>query len=82
MGSLNIDMAMIEKIIHFVIAWGPTILAGIALTIGFFIGRKRGARKSLILFIHAIICFIICFTVYLILVESKEFDKFLLDTIN
>ena len=82
MGSLNIDTSTIEAIIQFLIAWGPTIFASIALIIGFFIGCKRGARKSLILLIHAAVCFTICFTVYLILVESRDFDKFLLDTTN
>lgn len=82
MGSLNIDASTIEAIIHFLIAWGPTIFASIALIVGFSIGYKRGGRKSLILWIHAIVCFAICLTIYLILVESRDFDKFLLDTIN
>lgn len=82
MGSLNIDASTIEAIIQFLISWGPTIFASIALIIGFLIGFSRGGRKSLILLIHAAICFAICLTIFLILVENRDFDKFLLDTTN
>ena len=65
MGSLNIDTSLIEAIIQFLVAWGPTIFAAIVLFFGFLKGYRRGARKTLILWIHAIVCFVICFSVYL-----------------
>ena len=82
MESLNIDTALIKTIVNLIIVWGPTIFATLALLIGFLVGCKRGGRKSLILLIHAIVCFIICISVYLFLVESRDADKFILDTAN
>jgi len=81
MGSLN-DAFAIEAILKILIVWGPAIFAILALTIGFLIGFRRGMKKSLIMLIHAVACFSICFLLFFILVENRDFDKFLLDTVN
>lgn len=73
---------MSESMLRFLIIWGPTFLFIVIVLCGFLWGLVRGFRKSFILFIHMLVAFIACLTVFLCLVKSQNFDLHLVNTIN
>lgn len=73
--SLN---ATLDSLIKYL----PSLLFIFAVIGAGLFGVIRGARKSIILLIHALISFVICFVLFLIFVKSKGFDKLLLNMIN
>lgn len=72
----------LHSLIQYLVWWVPTVLFVLTLLLSFIIGFNRGFRKSLILFINAFISLIICLTIFLIFVNIKETDTFLLNISN
>ena len=72
----------LDGFIKFGIAWFPTIIFLIAILISTLTGVRRGLRKSLILFLHAILMAGICIGLFFYCVTSTTFDKLLLNVIN
>ena len=60
----------------------PSILFALFVLVGFLRGLRRGFRKSLILLIQAIAAFVICLSVYLLLINNDTVDGLLLTGIN
>ena len=73
---------MSPDMIRNLVIWVPTGLFILTILLGFLVGVIRGFRKSLILFIHAIIIFIGLAIAYSIIVNSASSDKGTFDTIN
>lgn len=72
----------LNTIIDFLIRFLPSFIF-ICTVIGAGLwGVIRGARKSVILLIHALVSFAICFILFLVFVNSKGFDKLLLNITN
>ena len=73
---------MIDNLIKYGVAFGPTLLFVLIVLIRVLIGYFSGARKQVIFIIHSVIAFSICLILYFVLVNNKFFDKFILDVIN
>ena len=72
----------IEGLIKFGIAWFPTIIFLIAVTLSTLVGIRRGLRKSLILMLHSVIVAGVCLGLFFFCVTSATFDRLLLSFIN
>lgn len=72
----------LHNLIKQLVWWGPTVLFLIIILLSFYIGYKRGFRKSFILFINSFFALVISITLYLCLVNLKTVDIILLKTIN
>lgn len=70
------------EIIDFVVKWGPTILFVSIVLIAMLTGARRGLRKSLILYAHALIAGGISVGLYFYFVHSESFDSLLLSIVN
>lgn len=72
----------LHNLIKQLVWWGPTVLFLLIILFSFYVGYKRGFRKSFILFINSFICLVISIGLYLCLVDLKAVDEFLLKAIN
>lgn len=67
------------KILEYVLDYAPLAFLLIAALWGFIVGLIRGFRKSLILFIQALIAAAICVTIFYILVNNNKIDQIIYD---
>lgn len=70
------------EIIDFAVKWGPTILFVSIVLIAMLTGARRGFRKSLILYAHALIAGGISVGLYFYFVHSESFDSLILSIVN
>ena len=85
-GGIAMDMTYIyenaELLTRILVSWVPTVVFVLGVLIGTIVGIKRGARKSIILFIHSMAIFALCITLFVLLVSVEEVDVFLLQITN
>ena len=75
------DMNLID-IVNMVVAWGPTIIFLLIVSISFLYGICRGFRKSLILWIQALVAATICIVGFFVCTRSPEMDAQMLVIVN
>ena len=62
------------KLVSLIVTWGPTVLLGLALLVGFLIGFIRGLRRSRISLIHTLIAGGLAVSLFVLLTNLQFFD--------
>ena len=71
-----------SQIMVFFIVYFPTIIFCLTILLSVLVSVLRGVRKTRISIIHSLIAFTICLVLFIVLVEDKNVDAFLLNTVN
>ena len=88
LGILLIDFVIkalswnLLEFINFLVKWVPTVLFALTVIFATLFGAIWGLRKSLIFLLHAAVTGALCIILYVILVNVKAVDKFLLKTVD
>ncbi len=69
----------LNEVLGYVVYYAPIALFLIAIIWGLIVGLIRGFRKSLILFIQAIVAAGICVVIFYVIVNNPQTDKFVYD---
>ena len=71
-----------SAITAFLIGYLPTIMFALMVVSAILVASIRGIRKTRISIIHSLIAFSICLTLFLLLVDNKNVDAFILNVTN
>ena len=77
--AMNWDLL---KLITFLVKWVPTVLFALTVIFATLFGAVWGLRKSLIFLLHAAVTGVLCIILYIVLVNVKAVDGFLLKTVD
>ena len=72
----------LQGLIAYAVAWVPTVIFVLILLVSTATGMRRGLRKSLILFTHAVCAAGVCLAFYFVCVTSNTVDVWMLDLTN
>ena len=70
------------KLITFLVKWVPTVLFAFTVVFATLFGALWGLRKSLIFLLHAVVTGALCIILYVVLINVKEVDGFLLKVVD
>ena len=72
----------LQGLIAYAVAWVPTVIFVLILLVSTATGMRRGLRKSLILFTHAVCAAGVCLAFYFVCVTSNTVDVWMLYLTN